>query len=136
MDGVNNITEGDYTTRIKLKAKNEFGKLSDAFNLMTRRLEKETKLKEQSEEARRRLIMDISHDLKNPLASIRGYSDFLIKNLDLSDKEKIKYLSIIENNSIRVNDLITDLFELSKFESLDFTIDVQRVDICEFLREI
>lgn len=136
MDGVNNITEGDYTTRIKLKAKNEFGKLSDAFNLMTRRLEKETKLKEQSEEARRRLIMDISHDLKNPLASIRGYSDFLIKNLDLSDKEKIKYLSIIENNSIRVNDLITDLFELSKFESLDFTIDFQRVDICEFLREI
>lgn len=35
-----------------------------------------------------------------------------------------------------MNDLITDLFELSKFESLDFNLELKRIDICEFVREV
>ncbi|KAJ53914.1 signal transduction histidine kinase [Clostridium tetanomorphum] len=136
MMGVKSISKGDYSVRIDLKSKNEFGQLRDAFNFMAKKIEEERTLKEKSEEARRRLIMDISHDLKNPLASIRGYSDLLIKNKELHEDEKDKYLSIIENNSIRVNDLITDLFELSKFESLDFNLELKRIDICEFVREV
>lgn len=136
MRGVKNIYEGNYATRIQLKSQNEFGLLGDAFNDMAGKIEVERKLKEKSEETKRRLIMDISHDLKNPLASIRGYSDLLMKNPELSNEEKNKYLNIIEHNSIRVNDLITDLFDLSKFESIDFNLELRRIDICEFLREI
>ncbi|WP_125152979.1 sensor histidine kinase [Clostridium rectalis] len=136
MKGVKNITNGNYSTRIQLKSRNEFGELRDAFNLMAEKIEEEKTLKEKSEENRRRLIMDISHDLKNPLASIRGYSDLLIKNTDLNDCETTKYLTIIDNNSIRINDLITDLFELSKFESVNFNMEFYKVDICEFLREV
>lgn len=136
MRGVKNIYKGDYSTRIQLKSQNEFGQLRDAFNGMAEKIEEERKLKEKSEETKRRLIMDISHDLKNPLASIRGYADLLVKNPDISKENKIKYLNIIEHNSIRVNDLITDLFELSKFESIDFNLELKTIDICEFLREV
>ncbi|RXI46506.1 sensor histidine kinase [Clostridium tetani] len=136
MKGVKKIIKGDYSTRIYLKSQNEFGDLRDAFNLMVEKIEEERKLKEKSEDNRKRLMLDISHDLKNPLASIRGYSNYLIENKEISNKEKEKYLKIIENNSIRVNDLITDLFELSKFESIDFSIDFEKMDICELIREI
>ncbi|NOH17091.1 HAMP domain-containing histidine kinase [Clostridium cochlearium] len=136
MAGVKKIIQGDYSTRIYLKSQNEFGELRDAFNLMVEKIEEERKLKEKSEENRKRLMLDISHDLKNPLASIRGYSNYLIENKDISNEEKDKYLKIIENNSIRVNDLVVDLFELSKFESIGFSIDFDNIDICELIREI
>lgn len=136
MRGVKKVIKGDYSTRIYLKSQNELGELRDAFNLMVEKIEEERKLKEKSEENRKRLILDISHDLKNPLASIRGYSNYLIKNTDVSYEEKDKYLKIIESNSIRVNDLITDLFELSKFESIDFCMSFHKMDICELIREI
>ncbi|WP_315116335.1 HAMP domain-containing sensor histidine kinase [uncultured Clostridium sp.] len=136
MDGVKAIARGDYSARINVKSKNEFGELGDAFNLMVEKIEEERTLKEKSEENRRRLIMDISHDLKNPLVSIRGYSNLLVNNHNLDDEERIKYLNVIEKNSIRVNDLITDLFELSKFDSIDFQLDLKKENICEFLREL
>ncbi len=136
LNGVKQITEGDYSTRIDLKSQNEFGELRDAFNLMASKIEEERNLKEKSEENRRRLIMDISHDLKNPLASVIGYSDLLIKNTEISKEERTKYLTIIENNSIRANNLIKDLFEFSKFESTDFNLNLIKRDICEFLREL
>lgn len=136
LNGVKRITEGDYSARINLTSENEFGELRDAFNLMAYKIEEESNLKEKSEQNRRNLIMDISHDLKNPLASVIGYCDLLIKNPNITEGEKIKFLSIIENNSIRANDLIKDLFEFSKLESTDFNISLKNNDICEFLREL
>ena len=136
LEGVQRITSGDYSARIYLRTRNEFGELKDAFNLMAARIERERKLKEKSEESRRRLILDVSHDLKNPLAAVIGYSDYLVKNPDLDQEEKTKYLKVIENNSIRANNLIKNLFELSKYESSDYRMKMKRQDICEFLREI
>lgn len=135
LNGVKKITKGDYSTRIKLNSENEFGDLKNAFNLMAHKIEEERMLKKESEDSRRRLIMDISHDLKNPLASIIGYTDLLIKTPNLNHDERIKYLTIIENNSIRTNNLIKDLFELSKFKSTDFNLKLKKGDIYEFLRE-
>lgn len=136
MEGVKKLAEGDYSVRISLKSKNEFGALKDAFNLMAEKIEEEKKLKEKSEETRRRLVMDISHDLKNPLASVIGYSDFLLKNSELCQEDRNKYLTIIQSNSIRVDNLVKDLFEFSKFESTNLKITLKNDDICEFLRTL
>lgn len=135
-EGANKLAKGNYSTRIGMRTRNEFGELSDALNIMAQKIEEERKLKEKSEKARRRLILDISHDLKNPLASIMGYSDYLIKNEELSKDDLYKYLKIIESNSIRANSLIQDLFEFSKLESVDFKLNKENQDICEFLREL
>lgn len=136
MEGVKKLSDGDYSVRISLKSKNEFGELKDAFNLMAEKIEEEKKLKEKSEETRRRMIMDISHDLKNPLASVIGYSDFLMKNSELCQEDIHKYLAIIQSNSVRVDNLVKDLFEFSKFESTNFKIILKDDDICEFLRTL
>lgn len=136
MKGVKALEEGEYSTRINVKSQNEFGELSEAFNLMVQKVEEERTLKEKSEENRRRLILDVSHDLKNPLVSIRGYSNLMLKNPKMGEEERKGYLETIEKNSIRLNDLITDLFQLSKFESTDFKLDIKKENICEFLREV
>lgn len=136
IEGSNKISNGDYSARIHLKSKTEFGELRDVFNSMAEKLENEKMLKEKSEELRRRLILDISHDLKNPLSIILGYSDYLIKNLSISKDESKRYLNVINQNTLRANNLLTELFEFSKLQSVDFRLKTEPLDICEFLREL
>lgn len=136
MEGVRKFSDGDLSTRIDVKSENEFGELRDAFNSMAEKLQLEQESKNKLQEMNRRLVLDISHDLKNPLSIVLGYSDLIMKNNDLSKEDQNNYLKIIYNNSSRANMLIQDLFELSKLQSTDFKLQFQYRDICELLREI
>jgi len=128
------LRDGDYSARVNLNLENEFGELQDAFNSMAHQIEQEISLRKQSEENRKRLVLDISHDLKNPLASIMGYSELCHDAQQLSKEDMNFYTKIILENSVKANNLITDLFELSKMESSEFMINKSSIDICEYLR--
>lgn len=130
VNGTRLLREGDYTARVDLRLKNEFLELQDTFNDMADRIEHEMALRKKTEEDRKRLILDISHDLKNPLSSIQGYAELLYQKFDFSE------LKIIQQNSVRANQLLNDLFELSKMDSPDFTLKLNKLDICETLRQI
>mgnify|MGYP001561181358 FL=1 len=129
------LKDGDYSSRVELNLKNEFGELEYIFNEMAEQIEREIYLRKQSEENRKRLILNISHDLKNPLASIMGYAEFSYNKPDLSKEEHRTYMKVICENSLRANNLVTDLFELSKMESSEYSLNKTRVDICEYMRE-
>lgn len=136
LKGVNTIKRGEYSARVEINSINEIGQLKDAFNSMAEKIQQETLLKEKSEKNGKRMILDISHDLKNPLTSILGYSEFLLENENISLEDKNKLLRVINNNSRRANDLIQDFFELSRVESTEYKLDMNKYDIGEFLREL
>lgn len=129
-DGTRLLREGDYSVRVDLKLQNEFAELQNTFNDMAARIEEETALRKKSEEDRRRLILDVSHDLKNPMSSIQGYAELLYKKTGSTEA------AAIYQNSQKANRLLNDLFELSKVESPDFSIKPAKTDICEALRII
>lgn len=133
--GTQGLRNGDYNTRVHLNLKNEFADLQDTFNAMAEQIGHEISIRQQSDENRKKLILDISHDLKNPLAAISGYSELCITKLSPANNELNNYLHIIHENSIRANKLLTNLFELSKLESAEFSLNVKREDICEYVRE-
>jgi len=135
-DGTRLLREGDYSARVELRLKNEFAELQNTFNEMAARIEQEISLRKKSEEDRRRLILDISHDLKNPMSSIQGYAELLMTKPGLTGQERNGHLEIILNNSKRANRLLTELFELSQMESPDFSLKLARTEICEYLRQI
>ncbi|WP_099191760.1 sensor histidine kinase [Tepidibacter mesophilus] len=132
--GVNEISKGHYDTRINIKDKNELGILKDSINNMSKKIQEEIFLREKAEKNRKRLILDISHDLKTPLTNIMGYSETIYYDKELDESTKNKYLNIIMSNSKKANDLISDLFELSKIDSDDNKIELKKQDICEFIR--
>lgn len=135
-DGTKLLREGDYSARVDLRLKNEFAELQNTFNDMASRIEHEISLRKKSEEDRRRLILDISHDLKNPMSSIQGYAELLMKKSGLTEQERNEYLTVIFNNSKRANRLLTELFELSQMDSPEFSLKLVRTDICEYVRQI
>ncbi len=132
---VSSVKDGDYSVRADLHLKNEFKELQDAFNAMAERIEQETALRRQAEENRKKLVLDISHDLKTPLAGIMGYAELCLDSDDITDEQRRAYLNTIYKNSVRANNLIVDMFELSRMESTAFVLNQTRVDICEYLRE-
>jgi signal transduction histidine kinase len=129
-DGTRLLREGDYSVRVDLRLKNEFAELQNTFNDMAARIEHETALRKKSEEDRRRMILDISHDLKNPMASIQGYAELLCQKTNSPE------LTAIYQNSQRANRLLNELFELSKIDSPDFALKPVKTDLCETLRQI
>ncbi|MBU3181195.1 sensor histidine kinase [Clostridium psychrophilum] len=136
LKGVNTFKNGEYSARVEINSLNEIGQLKDAFNLMAEKIQQERLLREKAEHNRKRMILDISHDLKNPLTSILGYSEFLLENNDISLDAKNRLLKVINNNSRRANDLIQDLFEFSRIESTEYKLDIGIHDMGEFLREL
>lgn len=134
--GMKKIAEGNYGEKVVVKNKNEFGSLAEGFNLMSEAIQTEKLENERLQQERNKLILHISHDLKNPLAAVLGYSEVLSNDKNLSEEEKNEYLSIINKNSKRANKIITDLFEFSLLDSLDYKMNIKTVDINEVLREI
>jgi len=134
-DGTRLLREGDYSARVDLRLKNEFSELQSTFNDMAARIEHEISLRKKSEEDRKQLVLDISHDLKNPMSSIQGYAEICIKKPELTKKDQKEYLEIILHNSKRANKLLTELFELSQMDSPEFSLKSVKTDLCEYLRQ-
>ncbi len=134
--GVTEVSNGNYDIRIESKKINEFLELSNGFNNMAQTIQKEQEENRKLEKMREDLILDISHDLKNPLASIMGYSETLINEDKLTEEETREYLTIINRNSHRANKLINDLFEFSLYSNTDYKFNLVKNDVCEVLRQI
>ncbi len=136
-EGMRDITNRHYGNQIVVKRDNEFKELANGFNIMSNTIKEEKDEIERLQRERNKLILHISHDLKNPLAAVLGYSEILSdKNNKLSDEERNEYLNIISKNSKRANKIIMDLFDLSLLESTDYKLNIKRIDINEALREI
>lgn len=135
-DGIKEITKGNYGKHVYIKKDNEFKELADGFNLMSEAIKLEKDENERLQQERNKLILHISHDLKNPLSAVLGYSEILTSSDKLTEEDKNEYLNIINRNSKRATKIITDLFEFSLLDSMDYKLNTRRQDVNEVLREI
>lgn len=87
------------------------------------------------EEKRMLLVSEISHDLKTPLASVQGYSEMLLSK-DVDTQKQREYLQSIHDNSVRSNNILRSLFMYSKLGSAGFKPNTERMDICEYTRQV
>lgn len=80
------------------------------------------------EEMRKDFVANVSHELKTPLTSIRGYADTIIDN-EIKDYETVdRFVNIISKEATRLNLLINDLLDLSKLESYYFDLKPESID--------
>lgn len=117
---------------VKPKGKTVFRKVSE--NLKTINEEVKTSKSQQvkSERLKTELITNVSHDLRTPLTSIITSVD-LLRNADLSQEEKNKYVAVIDQKSKRLKVLIDDLFEVSKMASGNIDLKKSRIDLVQLL---
>lgn len=80
---------------------------------------------------RREFVADVSHELKTPITSIRGYAETLLEGN--YDEETKTFLNVISTEATRMGKLVTDLLELSKFDNKKKKINVTYFDMAEMV---
>lgn len=86
------------------------------------------------EEEIRKDIENISHDLRTPLTSIRGYLE-LMNDESIKSEEKQAYISIVERRAKGLQNLIQTFYDLSRLESDNYNLNIEVIDINKELRE-
>lgn len=133
LKGVNRIAEGNLDVEIKEDLgvfepfKEELGKIQSGFKVA---VEEEVK----SQRMKTELITNVSHDLKTPLTAIITYVN-LLKEDGVTEEQRDSYIAVLEKKSMRLKYLIEDLFEVSKANSNNVTLDYVDVDIVNLFRQ-
>jgi signal transduction histidine kinase len=96
---------------------------------MAAKLETSTAQQKKDEASRRELIAGISHDLRTPLTSIKGYIEGIETGVAATPEMQEKYLGIIKNKAADMEHIIEQLFLFSKLDMDEFPLTMRRVDI-------
>ncbi|MDR7908644.1 MULTISPECIES: sensor histidine kinase [Bacillus] len=84
----------------------------------------------------RKMLSNISHDLKTPLTVILGYIEIINNDKSLTSEKVMSLLKTVNLKTVEVLALINRFFELVKLESGDKKLNSSRIDICEVSRKI
>lgn len=96
----------------------EIDRLGVSFDNMAERITAQLAALEQKDAQRREMVAQVSHDLRTPLAALRGYLESLkLKENELSTEERADYLAIALRQSERLSRRIAELFELAKLDA-------------------
>jgi len=88
-----------------------------------------------SQNMRTELITNVSHDLKTPLTAIITYVN-LLKEDNLTKEQQKEYIDTLDRKSLRLKQLIEDLFEVSKINSNNITLNPVEVDLVELIKQV
>jgi len=108
---------GDLSTRAPDRGGDEIAAVAAAFNAMADDLSARADALAASDRLRRQLLADVSHELNTPVTAMRGYLETLsMPELTLDESTRARYLSIVSDETARVERLIGDLMELARLE--------------------
>lgn len=134
---VRRFQEGDLTARIEHPEKSDIEVFAKSFNEMADSIVGNMDQMKSIDLLRRELIANVSHDLRTPLAVLKGYIETLqIKRDSLSEAEKNEYLQITHDNVDKLSNLINQLFEYSKLEAEQVTPVKEPFSITELSHDL
>lgn len=115
--------------------RDEFDPAFDAFDEMRERLRVSLERQLEEEANRRELIASISHDLRTPLAVIKGYAEGLRDGVASDPAKSAAYIQTILSKAAQLDRLIEDLFLFSSLELDGFTWDLHPMALGDFLSD-
>ena len=117
----NKLARGEVANRIQVKSNDEIGELGRSFNLMAESLEA-------VDSNRRDFISNVSHELRSPITSMKGFIAGMLDGVIPKDKENY-YLKLVYDEINRLSRLVNDLLDISSMEVGKFKLTIMEVDI-------
>lgn len=127
---MNRLAAGDFSARLSfgkpIGSHPSFAEASRSFNKMAEELGN-------TEMLRSDFINNISHEFKTPIVSIAGFAGVL-KRENLSEQQRNEYINVIEEESLRLAAMATNVLDLTKVENQKILTDVARYNLSEQIR--
>lgn len=126
--GAAEIRRGELSYKIPKIHCDDMRELAENINYIGEGLNESVSAKLKAERMKTELITNVSHDLKTPLTSIISYTELLSKVEELPE-EAVDYIQIIAKKSNRLKNLTQDLFDISKVQSGNESVELEKLDI-------
>lgn len=130
IDQLNRLAKGDFHTRLRFQAPVSkhvvFQEIEDSFNAAAEELE-------HTEMLRSDFINNFSHEFKTPIVSIAGFAK-LLRRGNLSEEQKQEYLAAIEEESLRLSSMASNMLNLTKVENQTILTNVSEFNLSEQIR--
>jgi len=131
------LGEGDLTARAPERGADEIARVARAFNTMAAELSARDEALRTSDRLRRQMVADVSHELKTPLTSMRGYVETLrIPDIALSPEQRGQYLDTIERETRRLERIVQDLLDIARIENDALALDQRYFDTSRLFRHV
>ncbi|MDX8045586.1 HAMP domain-containing sensor histidine kinase [Gracilibacillus sp. S3-1-1] len=135
-DAADKIKEGELQSPIELTRQDEIGELSDALEQMRLKLLDSVEKQAKYEWNRKELVNNISHDLKTPITSIKGYVEGILDGI-ANDREKLeKYCHTIYTKADHMDQLIDELLLFSKLDLNSVSFHFEKTNILTFVQSL
>lgn len=119
-------SKGIFEVRVDVKGTDEIASLANAFNQMAQSLEN-------LESTRSTFLSNVSHDLRTPMTSIKGFIEGIIDGTIPYEKQNY-YLGIVLEEVNRLSRLVNSLLDISRMEAGKLKINKTEFDVCEIAR--
>jgi two-component system OmpR family sensor kinase len=115
----------------------EIDALGQQFNAMADKITLQIKELTRMDGVRREMVTNISHDLRTPLTTMRGYLETLqLKHAELSIDEQQQYLQTALSHSQRLGQMVEELFELARLDSCESVVYSEPFSMCELVQDV
>ncbi len=133
MNQISSIHSGNLTTPLSEPENIEFSEAVQDLNDIQYGMEVALKEQMQSEQLKVELVSNVSHDIKTPLTSIISYVD-LLKQENLPENLK-DYVKILDDKAQRLNEMVQDVFDISKAASGQLSVHLEQLDFGKLLEQ-
>jgi signal transduction histidine kinase len=123
------IAQGEYEQQLPLSGPEEVQRVAASFNEMTAQVAA-------SHQAQRDLVANISHDLRTPLTSIRGWSQALLDGTAADSRRQQQAATVIYSEAERMERMVEELLDLARMEAGQLELVRQPVDLGQLLTEV
>lgn len=134
VDALKRLRAGELTYKLTDMPAGVFAAMAEDINSLGDGMQAALQNEIRAERMKSELITNVSHDLKTPLTSILNYSDLLCQE-HLTPEEANDYAKIIHQKSMRLKNLTSDLFDISKVQSGAEQMQCERIDTCTLVRQ-
>lgn len=129
--------DGSRVTRYEGNTNDEIDVLGQQFNTMADKITSQISELMRMDSVRREMVANISHDLRTPLTTMRGYLETLkLKHAELSIEEQQQYLQTALSHSQRLGQMVEELFELARLDSCESVIYSEPFSMCELVQDV
>jgi signal transduction histidine kinase len=122
------IARGNYEQQVPVDGPKEVKGLAKSFNQMSKQVK-------HSQQMLRDFVADVSHELRSPLTSIKGFAQAMVDGTAKGKEAQLKAATVIEDESKRMMRLVEELLEFSRLESGQVTMVKEPVDLKELLQQ-
>ncbi|MBQ6255096.1 MAG: HAMP domain-containing protein, partial [Clostridia bacterium] len=126
--GIQHMSKGDFSSRVKVRGSGEMKQLARAFNSMSEKLET-------LDQSRNQFVSNASHELKTPLATMKIMIESLIYQPDMDKDLRTEFMTDINNEIDRLSAIVSDLLTLVQMDSQNVKLTRENLSIAQLIQE-